>query len=302
MGMAKSLRLPTLLVVTDNPSIRFWVKKHLDDHFFVLSAEKKQEALNAVQTRLDFIIVDSAFENCDPLELVRALSQATQKNLVPILLITGRLKKSYRNQAVAAGVTHFLSDQLDLEELTSCIETGLKAANARQKTEDLSLSVKLPKFTSNSSLKSKFFLNEAALKLMANAKEKKTSICLLLLQIDRWNELPDFEETVLRVFEFIHSFLRESDVLVQQPEGKFAILLPNTSTEVGQKAAIKLRDHVQKHPFVIGDKTQKITVSIAISSMESSESSFHQMISSAAKALKTHPQTNFILPLDLENL
>jgi len=56
--MAKQIKLPTLLVVTDNPSIRFWVKKHLDEQFFVISAENRREAIGAMNARLDFIILD----------------------------------------------------------------------------------------------------------------------------------------------------------------------------------------------------------------------------------------------------
>jgi PleD family two-component response regulator len=143
--MSKQLKLPTLLVIADNPSIRFWVKKHLDDQFFILSAEGRQEALEALSARLDFIIIDAALEDCDALALCKELSQLTQKTPISILLVTGRLKKSFRDRALASGVTDFLSDQLDLDELETRIYEGLKAALIRQKTEDLGLSIQPPK-------------------------------------------------------------------------------------------------------------------------------------------------------------
>jgi DNA-binding response OmpR family regulator len=127
------------------------VKKHLDDQFFVIAAESKQEALDALNARLDFIIVDSEFEDCDALDLCKELSKLTQKGIVPILLVTGRLKKSYRERAIESGVTDFLSDQLDLEELTIRIAEGRKTAAARQKTEDLGLAIKVPKTPQSSS-------------------------------------------------------------------------------------------------------------------------------------------------------
>jgi PleD family two-component response regulator len=132
--MSKHLKLPTLLVVADNPSIRVWIKKHLDEAFFIIQAETKNEALNALNAPLDFIIIDAELEDCDPLALCKTLSQ---KGLLPILLITGKLKKSFRDQAKNAGVTGFLSDQLDEEELRMRIDEGKKAAAMRQKTEDV---------------------------------------------------------------------------------------------------------------------------------------------------------------------
>lgn len=153
--MSKLIRLPTLLVIADNPSIRFWVKKQLDDQFFVITAEKKGEALSALETRLDFIIVDSEFADCDSLELCKEMGKITQKSSVPIWLITGRLKKSYRQKARESGVTDFLSDQLDVDELNARIEAGLKAASMRQKTEDIGLAIPSPKKGESNYLKNK---------------------------------------------------------------------------------------------------------------------------------------------------
>ena len=122
----------TLLIVTDNPSTRFWVQTHLKDQFFVLTAERRKEAVEALSSKLDFIIVEESCEGA--LDLCKELSRLTKRELVPILLITGKLKKSFRNQAAASGVTGFVSDQLDLDEFQTIIQAGLKAAAARQKT------------------------------------------------------------------------------------------------------------------------------------------------------------------------
>jgi response regulator RpfG family c-di-GMP phosphodiesterase len=133
--MVRPIKLPTLLVITKNPSIRVWMKKHLDDRFFILNAEEKEEAHSAMQTRLDFIILDSEFE--EALELCEKIAKVAKKVGTPILLITGRLKKAYREKAKECGVTDFLSDQLDASELEERIETGLKTAAMRQKTEEI---------------------------------------------------------------------------------------------------------------------------------------------------------------------
>ena len=78
--MSNHLKLPTILIVADNPSIRFWLKKHLDDHFFVLSAETPKEALDALYSPLDFIIIDAEFERCDALELSEKMYQQAAKS------------------------------------------------------------------------------------------------------------------------------------------------------------------------------------------------------------------------------
>ena len=143
--MAKRILLPTLLLISDNPSLTFWIKKQLDRQFFIFDAKNRTGALSALNAPIDFIIIDSELEGDDPLELCKLLSQKIAGTLVPILWITGRLKKSVRDQALEAGVTDFLSDQLDVEELETRIAIGLKAAAARQKVEELSPNLPFPK-------------------------------------------------------------------------------------------------------------------------------------------------------------
>jgi diguanylate cyclase (GGDEF)-like protein len=233
-------------------------------------------------------------EQCDALDLCVELSKA-QKGIVPILLITGRLKKSFRDRALESGVTDFLSDQLDLEELETRIATGLKAATSRQKTEDLSLKIKVPK-PANSSLKNKFVLNDNALRLLASAKNEKTPVALLFMRIDHFRE----GKIVQSFAQFVSGFLREKDVLIPSSEGGFVILLSNMTTDRARLVAEKLRSVIQQHPFETKEGPVHLTVSIAISSFEANEKDFNKMIDSAAKSLKAHSETNLIISLDQE--
>ncbi|HSX10675.1 MAG TPA: response regulator [Chlamydiales bacterium] len=296
--MSKQLRLPTLLMITDNPSIRFWVKKHLDDDFFIINAETAEEALDALNARLDFIIVDAELEACDALDLCRQISKLTQKGLVPILLVTGRLKKSYRDEALASGVTDFLSDQLDIEELRLRIASGKKNASSRQKTEDLALTIKAPKI-GTASLKNKFVLNDQAVRLLAAAKNGNIPVALLLMRIDQHKDL-NLEEIHPLFSEFVNSFLRKNDLLFPSSEGGFVVLLSNMKVDKAHLVAERLRNVIQQHPFLTRSGPKHLTVSIAVSSLEASEKGFSKMIASAAKSLKTHSETNLIISLDQE--
>lgn len=134
--MSQKLFRPILLLVTENPSIRHWVKKHLEERFFILEAQTRLKAMDAVlTTSLELILLDAQFD--DALELCKEI----KKNLVPIFLITGRLKKSFREKAVDAGVSDFLSSQLDLEELEAKITAAKRAQEVREKTSDLSSAI-----------------------------------------------------------------------------------------------------------------------------------------------------------------
>lgn len=293
--MSKGILLPTLLVVTDSPTIRFWVKKHLDEEFFILIAEKRSEAKGALSSRLDFIIVDAALEDCDALDLCKELR--AQEQLVPIFLISGRLKKSFRDRAYQSGVTEFLSDQLDIDELQARIETGRKAASVREKTTDLGLSIRGAPAAAGGSLKNKVVLNEQGLKLLADAKEENVPVTLLFIQIDHFQEWEVKEEIFQNLSDFIQNLLRPKDGLIPYAEGRILLLLYNTPFDLAKKVAERLKDKICSHSF---SAIRKLTVSIVVSSFEGSEKSFQKILDAATKSLKTHFETNLIISFDEE--
>ncbi len=292
--MSRSIHLPTLLVVTDNASIRFWIKKHLDAQFFILHAKNSSDAMQALSANLNLIFIDAELE--EALQLSAQLSQMNQNGLIPIFLITGRLKKSFRDQAKACGVTDFLTAPLDLEEVRTKIASAQKNASMRQKTEDLALKIQTP-LPSNASLKHKTVLTDSALRLFARAKKEGKSVTLLLLKID---EHPSTKITSL-VSSFLQTLLRPNDLILSTAEGKEVILLPDITAQQAKIVAERLRTVIQDHPFPSERGPQYVTVSIAVSSLDASEQSFHKMLDSATKSLKTQTTTNLIISLDEDN-
>ncbi len=294
--MAKRLKIPTLLVISENPSVRFWVKKHLSEHYFVIDAQRRGEAIATIRTSpLDFIILDSEFQDFNPLDLAKEIRQELKEGITPILLVTGRLKKSYLKQAEAAGVSGFLSSQLDGDELKQKIETGKKAAASRDKTTELSTAIQAPKQKTASSLKNKAIVPDSALRLLAAAKIEQLSVILFLIQIDRFRELSHNESHLHELSDLIQDHLRASDLLIPSTEGQFILLLPDIAMKEAEQIAEKLRADVQRSRFESEKGPFHLTVSIALSPLESSETFFTRMIDSAVKALKSAQNTTISL-------
>ena len=305
--MTEKLKLPTLLVITDNPSIPNWLKKNLEGGFYIIEAHQRKDALEIVKfANLNFIILDSHFEECDPLELSKELRQI---NIVtPILLITGRLKKTYRDAALDAGVTDFLNDQLEIEELETRIAIGQKTAISRKKTTQISSQIKgLQSPASEDFFKNKVLLNEKALRLLADIKKQKESIVLMLVRVDHFQSLQndigliESEELLLPLSNRFHRILRPDDLLIPSSHGLFILLLPHTSIEEANTIAENLRRIAQEEPFFLHEKALHLTISIVISPLEASEKEYKRMLAHATKALhQSQTMTNLIIPLDKE--
>lgn len=275
------LKLPTLLAVTDNASVRFWIKKHLDEEFFIIDAWKKQVAIAAAESAaLDFIIVDSELEDCDPLELCAELKKIL-RSLTPILLITGRLKKSFLDAATEAGVTDFLSNQLDPEELQMRIAAIRKGHTLREKTQGLSETLTQKKEeSSNSDLKSRVFLHNQALKRIKEAKKEGVPMAALIFQIDRCQELQNRDQILTSFTNLVQKFLKMEDLLLPSAEGRFIAILKHSTPDKARLLAEEIRKETAKTQL-------RISLSIAVSSLEGTETDFKRMVDSSSKALKT---------------
>lgn len=302
---SEQLKLPTLLLIADNPSIVHWIKQNLEQKFYIVEAVSLSEALELARfAQLDFIIVDSHFEECDALKLTNQLRQIN--TTTPIFLITGRLKKSYRADAIASGVTDFLNDQLAIEELEMRFASGRKEAKARKKTSSLSTQIAPQKSSSqDDSLKTKIFLEKKTGLLLASARQSKEPLSFLLLRPDQFGKLQKEEgaletELLLSLLEKrLSQHLEKNDLLIASSNGFFIVLLPATSLSQAQQTAEKLRRFVQRPPFEFHQKTISLTISIMIGELNGSEKQYQQAIHQGMQSLNSAQNiSNVIITLN----
>jgi CheY-like chemotaxis protein len=279
--MTEQLRLPTVLVVSENPTVRFWVKKELEGQFFIIQASNRGEAISAIAAKLDLIIIDEHMKESPPLDLCKDLRTLTQKHLTPIFLITGKLKKQFRDQAKEFGVSTFLSDQLEPAELKLAVQQILQAAASRNKTQGLALSItKMAPFSVNP-LKKKIILNDRAVQLFTRAKETHTPVGILLLRCDEQSNNTELSE-------FLNEILREEDALFPIKNGHLALFLLNTPEEKAHLVATKLQAKIFE--------SLQLKISILFTSVPGNEKNLQALIEKGEELFKKHPE-NLILHL-----
>ncbi len=302
------LKFPTLLAITDNPSVRFWIKKYLEEDFFILSAAKRQAALEAAKTAsLDFIIVDSEFEECNALKLCAEMKQIL-RTLTPILLITGRLKKTYLDTAIAAGVTDFLNNQLDPEELQIRIEAIRKGHSLREKTEGAAVAIpQKMQESSGAHLRNRFLLHNQAIQLIAEAKKEGAPVIALVMRIDRFNEIQNqighfiSEEIFPPLSDLIVRFLIPPDLLLPSTEGRLIIVLKNKKADDARSLAERISKEVASTSFETKSGSISLTLSAAIAPLQGTEKDFKSQVDASFQALKkVQAEANCILVIEAE--
>lgn len=294
--MSPTIKLPTLLLVTKNPSIRSWIKSHLDAKFFIIESHKQSAIIDIIQhSKLDFIIIDGNIENC--LELCKQIKSYLHLALPPIFLITGRLKKQFRDAAAEAGVANFLSEQLDEEELQRYIETREQALAIQEKTANLYIHTR----STHSCLLIPPQFHAQVVRLLKLSEKEKTATAFLLIQIDRFKTLQT-ELGHLAIDTLFHSFsqwmrgrLKKGDLLVPAADNRLVLLLRNTNLIQAKLFAETMRKEISKQRFRTIEG-RSITVSVAYSHLEATESSLERIIDVAIRALDS--QNDILLKLE----
>ena len=298
--MADLFALPTLLIISDNPSIRYWLKKQLGSQFFLIEATNKAKAIEtALNSTIEFVILDADFKTYDSLLLAKEIRQTPSNLLTPILLITDKLKKTYRTAAQEAGVTDFLFQPLDAEELAAKIETIKKAGNIRHKVLGLSSRISAPQQEPSSTFfKDKVVLQDQALQLLATAREKGVRVKMVLVRIDRYAEIQTkfgevASQEILKNFgELLTRSAGKHGMITPFTDGQFVILLPEVELAQSQKIAENLRKLVEKQRFNTKQGILHLTASFAISDIDTNEKSFNRMIDATKKSLEQSTSLN----------
>lgn len=307
MNQEKSEQV-ALLLITENPSIVSWMRKHLDNRYILLKADNESLALETTQsTNLDAILLDADLEVCNPLSLASKLRR--ENRVVPILLITGKLKKAYRDIALDAGVTDFLNDQLDLEELETRLATGKKAALEREKASRFSNVLKLaPKLAaSHDFLTNKRLLTEEAERMLIEAEAKNENIAVLTIRADHFQDLETevgmiaADRLQQALAERLESTLEPGDLLIPYSNGRFILLTRQINDASTRLIAKTLLKSVKEEPFAIERHSTRMTISIAITQSQTGNAEYDQLIARATKVLKqADSMANQILSVDKE--
>jgi diguanylate cyclase (GGDEF)-like protein len=250
-----------------------FLKKHLHTMFHLIEKETVEEAIESLKNiSVDMIIIDEKscetpiFTSCPKIRLLKGYETT------PILLITSNLKQTFIFKALNAGVSDFLHEPLDEEELFERIAVAMKVQERQKKMgsliEKVAKSSLLPK--EDKKLSQRLLLNEEVLKEVTRAKKNSMPLSLVMIEIDdasriakEWGDLA-FEELLTHLSSFLKQRLRKNDSLFPQGGGKYLILFPKTSSSAAKAIADLIRKEIKEEVFVTNKAPLRITASIGL--------------------------------------
>lgn len=136
---------PTLLLVEDNPDMRYYIKNMLKEKYNVAEANNGEIGYKIANNIIpDFIISDLMMPVCDGADFCKMIRKDETLCHIPFLLLTANSSESARIESYQKGVDGYITKPFDESVLLAHIEAILKNRDLRQKKfveEDLNLSI-----------------------------------------------------------------------------------------------------------------------------------------------------------------
>jgi signal transduction histidine kinase len=131
-------RLPRLLIVDDEESIRDFVTMRYQDRYDVISAADGTDALILLETTtdIDVVLLDIMMPGLDGFEVLDILKSSPHLADLRVIMLSAKVDTDSKVRAFAAGAIDFINKPFDSGELTARIETQVRlnrsAAELRQ--------------------------------------------------------------------------------------------------------------------------------------------------------------------------
>lgn len=123
---------PLVLVVDDNPRLRQFVHRGLDDEFRVLEACDGLEALSQLEEHRPLVVVcDMMMPNMDGSEFLATVRADSRWRLLPVLLLTAHGDAWLKDEALELGASDFLTKPFSVRELRARVKNFVAMRSAQ---------------------------------------------------------------------------------------------------------------------------------------------------------------------------
>ena len=261
----------------------------------VTAMSDPQAALfEAAETPFELVIVNSNFDDYDPLRLCSQLRSLERTRFVPILLVTEQGNDTMVVRALDLGVNDYIIRPLDPNELVARCLTQIRRKrfndrlrNSVQQTIELAVTDAL------TGLHNRRYLDTHLKVLFQRAVVRGRPMSLCITDIDRFKSVNDAYghdagDEVLREFaRRLRSTVRGADLACRYGGEEFVIVMPDTPPELALMAAERLRVAVECEPFRLKEAgvDLHITASVGVSSTAWTTASPEALLKDADRGL-----------------
>lgn len=257
-------------------------------------SDPQAAVFEAAEGAFDLIIVNSNFDDYDPLRLCSQLRSLERSRFIPILLVVDQGGEPMVVRALELGVNDYILRPIEPNELlVRCLtQIRRKRFNDRLR-ESVQQTIELAVTDGLTGLNNRRYLDKHLRLLFDRAAARSRPLSICITDIDRFKSVNDTYghdagDEVLREFaNRIRSTVRGADLACRYGGEEFVVVMPDTSPETAAAVAERLRTVVEMNPFHLRQAgvILNITASLGISSTVWGAESPEQLLKQADGAL-----------------
>ncbi|MCB9988420.1 MAG: PleD family two-component system response regulator [Rhodospirillales bacterium] len=261
-----------------------------------VTVESGMQAMEQVSQHeaFDLLIVSLNLKQEDGLRLCSHLRSNEKTRSIPILMIGTEDDMPRIAQGLEIGAHDYIIRPVDRNELLARARTQIRRKRFQERLRanyEVSLSMALT--DSLTGLYNRRYMEVHLQKLLQKNQESKKSLCVLLLDIDHFKDVNDTHghgvgDEVLKTFAFrLQDNLRSFDLVARLGGEEFVAILPDTSEDMSQLIAERLRRSICDKPFKCSTPDGELSISTSIGGalIDHNGHSVEEVLERADKAL-----------------
>ncbi|MCW0979659.1 PleD family two-component system response regulator [Agrobacterium sp. BT-220-3] len=256
--------------------------------------EPQAALLKAASNPFELVIVNSNFEDYDPLRLCSQLRSLERTRFLPLLLVAEQGADDMVSRALDLGVNDYILRPIDPNELVARSLTQIRRKRYNEHLRlNLQHTMELAIVDGLTGLNNRRYLDSHLKILFDRAAVRGRPISICMTDIDRFKLVNDtyghdVGDEVLREFSArIRSTVRGADLACRYGGEEFVVVMPDTPMELAASVAERLRAIVEDKPFYVRsiDRELSITASLGIATSKGAFGTPDELLKQADRAL-----------------
>lgn len=256
--------------------------------------EPQAALLKAASNPFELVIVNSNFEDYDPLRLCSQLRSLERTRFLPLLLVAEQGADDMVARALDLGVNDYILRPIDPNELVARSLTQIRRKRYNEHLRlNLQHTMELAIVDGLTGLNNRRYLDNHLKILFDRAAVRGRPISICMTDIDRFKLVNDtyghdVGDEVLREFAArIRSTVRGADLACRYGGEEFVVVMPDTPMELATSVAERLRAIIEDKPFHVRsiDRELSITASIGIATSSGAFGAPDELLKQADRAL-----------------
>ncbi|MDQ0320315.1 two-component system cell cycle response regulator [Pararhizobium capsulatum DSM 1112] len=238
----------------------------------VVAMSDPQAALfEAAERSFDLVIVNSNFDDYDPLRLCSQLRSLERTRYIPVLLIAEQGHDEMVVRALDLGVTDYLVRPVDPNELVARSLTQIRRKHYNDRLRSsVRQTIELAVTDGLTGLHNRRYLDNHLKVLIERAMARGRPLSVCITDIDRFKSVNDTYghdagDDVLREFaRRVRATVRGADLACRYGGEEFVVVMPDTTAEMAAVIAERLRGIVEGQPFALSESSAALSITASL--------------------------------------